>query len=214
TLNKDDDLKCIKAQSIWSPALEATTPLRHVKFNGTLDYPSVFRGPPNPTQDAAWQTLVNRESVGAFGLPTAGFRRLNQTLDGNTTRLSDYQGGQLFATLEVFHQLHCLNFIREYTHKDYYESRSPSFTDSPEMVRIHVDHCIEILRQKLTCDADVGVITYNWVAVRDLPWPNFNVLHKCRNFEGVVEWSKKHNAPYDGVPLRKPSWVKGLENPP
>ncbi|KAI4271112.1 MAG: hypothetical protein L6R38_006932 [Xanthoria sp. 2 TBL-2021] len=106
------------------------------------------------------------------------------------------------------------NFIREYTHKDYYESRSPSFTDPPEMVRTHVDHCIEILRQKLTCDADVGVITYNWVAVRDLPWPNFNVLHKCRNFDGVVEWSKKHNAPYDGVPVKKPSWVKGLENPP
>ncbi|KAL8779321.1 MAG: hypothetical protein Q9213_007001 [Squamulea squamosa] len=76
------------------------------------------------------------------------------------------------------------------------------------------DHCIEILRQKLTCDADVGVITYNWVAIRDLPWPNFNVLHKCRNFDGVVEWSKKHNAPYNGVPLKKPSWVKGLENPP
>ena len=71
-----------------------------------------------------------------------------------------------------------------------------------------------MLRQKLTCDADVGVITYNWVAVRDLPWPNFNVLHKCRNFEGVVDWSKNHNAPYDGVPLKKPSWVKGLENPP
>ncbi|KAL9597002.1 MAG: hypothetical protein Q9219_005428 [cf. Caloplaca sp. 3 TL-2023] len=211
---KVDDLSCLKAQSIWSPALEATLPLHNVKFNGTLEYPSDFRGPPSPELDDAWETLVNRQSIGAFGISDADFLRLNQTLDGNTTRLGDYQGGQLFATLEVFHQLHCLNFIREYTHKDYYESRSPSFTDPPSIVRTHVDHCIEMLRQKLTCDADVGIITYNWVAVRELPWPNFNVLHKCRNFDGVVEWGKKHNAPYNGVPLKRPAGVVGLQNPP
>ncbi|KAL8660536.1 MAG: hypothetical protein Q9202_006459 [Teloschistes flavicans] len=209
-----DNVDCIKAQSMWSPALEATLPLRKVRFNGTLDYPSEFRGLPSPELDAAWETLVNRESVGAFGLQEAEFLRLDQTLDWNTTRLADYQGGQMFATLEVFHQLHCLNLIREYTYKDYYESRSPSFTDPPEMVRTHVDHCIEILRQKLMCDADVGVITYNWVAIRGLPWPNFNVVHQCRNFDGVVEWGKRHNAPYNGVPLKRPAGIVGLQTPP
>ncbi|KAL8857800.1 MAG: hypothetical protein Q9178_005700 [Gyalolechia marmorata] len=62
TFDRNDDLNCVKAQSIWSPALEATTPLHPVKFNGTLDYPSVFRGPPNPAQDAAWEKLVNKDS--------------------------------------------------------------------------------------------------------------------------------------------------------
>lgn len=52
----------LELKSCVAPAVEATAPLRDVKFNGTLDYPSVFRGPPNPTQDAAWQTLVNRDS--------------------------------------------------------------------------------------------------------------------------------------------------------
>lgn len=64
------------------------------------------------------------------------------------------------------------------------------------------------------CDADVGVITYNWVAVRDLPWPNFNVVHQCRNFDGVVEWGKNHNAPYNRVPVKKPSGVPVLEGIP
>ena len=79
---------------------------------------------------------------------------------------------------------------------------------------IITDHCLEILRQKLTCDADVGVVTANWVARRHTAWPNFNTWHTCRNFDGVVEWSKEHNAPYYGHPLRRPGNIAGLEPPP
>lgn len=66
----------------------------------------------------------------------------------------------------------------------------------------------------LTCDADVGVITAEWVARRHTEWPNFNTWHTCRNFDGIVEWSKEHNAPYDGHPLRRPDNIAGLEIPP
>ena len=45
------------------------------------------------------------------------------------------------------------------------------------------------------CDADVGVITYNWVPHRIHPFPNFNVWHQCRNFEKVLEWGYVHEAP-------------------
>lgn len=78
----------------------------------------------------------------------------------------------------------------------------------------NIDHCLEILRQKLTCDADVGVVTTDWVARRSTPWPNFNTWHKCRNFDGVVEWAKRNNAPYYGDPLTRPSDIAGLEPPP
>ena len=71
-----------------------------------------------------------------------------------------------------------------------------------------------MLRQKLTCDVDVGIITYNWVAVRQEPWPNFNTMHMCRNFEGAVEWARKHSVPSEGKPMAKPDGVKGLEVPP
>lgn len=45
-----------------APALSAILPYRSLFFNGTLDYPSPFRGPPNPSLDAAWETLVKKES--------------------------------------------------------------------------------------------------------------------------------------------------------
>lgn len=38
--------------------------------------------------------------------------------------------------MEVFHQIHCLDFIRQYTYKDEYDySGLPSFDGSPRLVR-------------------------------------------------------------------------------
>jgi len=71
-----------------------------------------------------------------------------------------------------------------------------------------------MLRQKLTCDADVGIIAHTWVSRRATPWPNFNTLHKCRNYDGVVKWSKKHNAPGIHEQMRRPSNIAGLDPPP
>ena len=51
------------------------------------------------------------------------------------------------------------------------------------------DHCADLLRQKLMCDADMTLITYNWVSNHYQPHPNFNVQHKCRNFEAAMEWT-------------------------
>lgn len=63
---------------------------------------------------------------------------------------------------------------------------------------VYLDHCIDILRQKLMCDADVGVLTYNWVTQRKAPWPNFNVQHKCRDFDRALQWGLDHQAPSHG----------------
>ena len=109
-----------------APALEAVLPFTSIQFNGTLDYPSPFRGK-GPSVDAAWETVVNRETsmafsyisrsnsdhvattiVGAFGLSDQEFEKLGIPLIPETTRLSPSQGGGIFGTLEVFHQLHCV----------------------------------------------------------------------------------------------------------
>ena len=58
-----------------------------------------------------------------------------------------------------------------------------------------LDHCADLLRQKLLCDADTGVVTYNWVRHMSHPTPNFNTVHKCRDFEAVRKWAKAHRAP-------------------
>lgn len=42
------------------------------------------------------------------------------------------------------------------------------------------------------CNADVGLITFDWVAGFDVPFPNFSTLHKCRNVDEVYEWYNEH----------------------
>ena len=42
------------------------------------------------------------------------------------------------------------------------------------------------------CDADDGVIVYNWLKHHKAPHTNFNVQHQCRNFDAVLEYARSH----------------------
>lgn len=61
-----------------------------------------------------------------------------------------------------------------------------------------------MLRQKIMCDADVGVITYDWHAEKEFPVANFNTAHKCRDFEKILDWSYKHQAETPDGLVHKP----------
>jgi hypothetical protein len=52
-----------------------------------------------------------------------------------------------------------------------------------------------MLREVIMCDCDVTPITfYDPLAMsqRELPMPDFNTLHTCRDFDAVLEWNN-HN---------------------
>ncbi|KAI4179243.1 MAG: hypothetical protein LQ346_007234 [Caloplaca aetnensis] len=107
---------------------------------------------------------------------------------------SEYGGGYM-ASLEVNHQLHCMNFIRKSLFPDYYSPPSPyaslEFSDPPSVIKTHQSHCIEMLRQFVMCHADVGLITHHFVKDYPQPYPDFNTWHQCRNFESVLQWAKE-----------------------
>ncbi|KAI9803591.1 MAG: hypothetical protein M1825_001934 [Sarcosagium campestre] len=201
---------CVERNSVYSPALEAVQEYHEVQFNGTLDHPSPYRGTPTDELDAAWANLTN--GMGAFTVDDETMRKIGHS--DISVRVPEKYGGGFMASLETFHQLHCVNLIRQYTYKEYYQDRSSSFKDPPELLRTHVDHCLEMLRQKLMCDADVGVITYNWVEIRDQPWPDFNTKHKCRNFDAVFDWGVKNQAKFSGEEITKTAGIVALATPP
>ncbi|KAG1718418.1 uncharacterized protein EDB91DRAFT_1297460, partial [Suillus paluster] len=84
---------------------------------------------------------------------------------------------------ESTHQLHCLNLLRKATWFEYYGPIEPSFQNPPEILRMHLDHCIEMMRQNIMCNADVTMITWDWVEGHKSPYPNFNTRHQCRNLK-------------------------------
>ncbi|KAG1740969.1 hypothetical protein EDB19DRAFT_1707111, partial [Suillus lakei] len=162
--------------SIYSPANVAIEPMI-IRFNGTLDFPSIYRGPPSPEIDTAWNRISRDVGVTDFR---------------SKVRYPDKVGGGYMVSVEVGHQLHCLNFLRKASWLEYYESIDISFQDSPETVRQHLDHCIEMTRQNVMCNADVTMITWNWVQGHTDPYPNFNTRHQCRNIEKILDWNIEH----------------------
>ena len=42
------------------------------------------------------------------------------------------------ASVEVLHQLHCLNMLRQATYEDYYKDKAEPWEDSPQVLRYHL----------------------------------------------------------------------------
>jgi hypothetical protein len=58
---------------------------------------------------------------------------------------------------------------------------------------ICTDHCIEVLRQNIQCNADIGLFTFYMIPNDPLAWPELNSKHVCRNFDGVRKWALEHS---------------------
>lgn len=147
--------------------------------------------------------------------------------ESNAVKLPD--GNYLGAT-EVFHQLHCLNLIRQHSYREYYDvdgRRPPGLTDSPTTLRNHlgeillimfwyrekltqVDHCIDILRQNIMCNGDISVITHNWVEGYQFPYPNFSMYYLSKKMFAVLTTRQRYKAQ---VPKVRQNCAVGEETP-
>ncbi|KAA8650342.1 hypothetical protein EYZ11_000706 [Aspergillus tanneri] len=154
--------------------------------------PTKYRGKPTAELEQAWAELWK---YGAFPVDIHKLGALNQSTDMDWRRVSPGDpNSPTVGLLEGFHQIHCLNLIRQYTYRDDWDySNEASWHGGPEMVRWHVDHCIETLRMNLMCTADVTpYLIWNDPDGFNGESPSFNTLHKCRKWEPIVKWVKEH----------------------
>lgn len=92
---------------------------------------NVFRGPPRPELDAAWDDLVKYSNI---RVTAEDLRKINKT----SVQLSD-GSGLYWSGLNVHHQLHCLKLLRQATYPEYYFSGK----EPPRHLEGHIDHCID-----------------------------------------------------------------------
>lgn len=52
-----------------------------------------------------------------------------------------------------------------------------------------LDHCIETIRESLTCSADVSAIPYRWNPRTKIAEPDIRSIHMCRNFTKIRDWA-------------------------
>ncbi|KAI1124165.1 hypothetical protein F5Y10DRAFT_37005 [Nemania abortiva] len=216
-LRGPDELTCTRLLNPYSPAIEdGVVKYYDTDFENEFAHKTKYRGPPTPELEAAWDQIWN---LGGVEVPLDGPARLGKPSDKLVHIDSDDARGYS-GMLEVFHQLHCLNLIRQFTWRDYYNENMREWLETGhnhEMVdlnvtthhsvgdRMHVDHCIETLRLQLMCNADLTpmlVLKDDSVAIGSKA--DFNVHHKCRRWDKVVEWQRA-NTPDKNVSGLNPS---------
>jgi hypothetical protein len=103
--------------------------------------------------------------------------------------------------------------------------RGSSLTKSYDVTRIILicslrppDHCIESLRQSLTCNSDVTANGFDWRDDIKYMMPRINTVHKCRNFDKIKEWAFERFVPLNNLqsnvePTGLVDWSKTYPNP-
>jgi hypothetical protein len=83
--------------------------------------------------------------------------------------------------------------IRQGLRLDYYDGKY-SFADPPEVWRVHLDHCVDVLRQTLMCHGDSTRVIVDWSEQMQRIFSNFEQVHTCRNFTKLQQWTRQRSA--------------------
>lgn len=134
---------------------------------------SIARQMPNPESDALWEEWeltrilpITREQVTKLGKDPETAVKLEDSLWG----LGD---DAYAAQFDVFHQLHCLNSLRQIAYGSYYNrSMVNPAPEKPRLREIHLNHCVDILMQAIQCSGNVNLITMHWVETQSYPFPD------------------------------------------
>ncbi|EWC46898.1 hypothetical protein DRE_03910 [Drechslerella stenobrocha 248] len=188
-LNED-----LKKVSYYSPLLDVIdVPSTTQQINGSLfpgRNPSIFRLPPSPEVDAAWSAVAE---VPIFAIPSSAVRILGKD-PARTVRLPESLGfpaDMHLAQLDSAHQIHCLNALRKAVFASYYYDAAKK-PPRNRLHWIHLSHCAGILLQNLMCQANLDVVTLNWVETQENPFPDFSVNKQCRDFGAIQRWQQEH----------------------
>ncbi|KAF5313157.1 hypothetical protein D9619_003702 [Psilocybe cf. subviscida] len=163
----------------------------HVKtFNfGIGDDLSSFQQPPSDHLDQMWEDLYD------FGVHKLTKEEAS-ILPNKTSAIPGDVDGSYISEIEVFHQLHCLNMIRQALYPEHYPDMALGQPKADE----HIGHCIDSIRQSLMCHADTSTIVWQWDEKQQKTTFRGNVAHTCRDFEAIQDWARERR--YTDGPYR------------
>ncbi|KXX77723.1 hypothetical protein MMYC01_204874 [Madurella mycetomatis] len=140
---------------------------------------------PSPELDAAWTELLQYSNV---RLTEAEVDTIAPDRKQSAIPLPD---GGYFGMLTIHHELHCVKHLHRFIYADYY---FPELS-SEELGRrkLHMEHCLDLLRQSIMCHADVQPITMRWAKSVPVPGANYSTPHNCYNWEAVNNWAKSRS---------------------
>ncbi|KAI0388941.1 hypothetical protein F5Y17DRAFT_166154 [Xylariaceae sp. FL0594] len=148
------------------------------KFTGSDASPYV--GPASSSVDKAWHELLKYTTLRASG----------EELEKRNQSSVELPDGGYMVWLGVFHQLHCVKTLRQWNYREHYH---PNLTNKERSHwEVHVDHCLDQLRNILMCRADTTLTTFRWTVDQRRPMLNTRpVERQCVDWE-LLMGSLKH----------------------
>lgn len=128
-------------------------------------------------------TMVTREEMIKMNMDPEGALQVTDPATGKR----GYR-----VAIEVFHQLHCLNLLRQANYKRHYAALGGDAAAEPEDLHGHLDHCIDALRQFVMCQSDTNVFPFRFPFNDGDPWPDYSTQRVCKNYEKVRQWAIDH----------------------
>ncbi|KAI9929378.1 hypothetical protein MW887_000847 [Aspergillus wentii] len=163
---------------VYTPAHSAIRYHNVVYDSGFRDEITKYQGKPSPEIDQAWNDLYPMTYSRITGHEAQ--KLINQTIP-----IPNDPDGYLIS-LDIFHQLHCLNMIR----KKVWGVEPATEIEKGSMEMDHLDHCIDSVRQSLMCSADVTALP--WAERDGKVHPVASTIHTCRDFGAIMDWAAHH----------------------
>lgn len=188
------------------------------QINGTF-YPhgnySVAREMPNEKADAIWNEW---ELSRVIPVTAQEIRKMGKD-PSTAVKLPDEIWGlgddTYAATMDVFHQLHCLNTLRKLAYPDYY-TNPKMFNEWPLVQDIHMNHCVDILLQVIQCSGNLNLNVGHWVDHFETPFPDMSGFRQCPgNFDDLTRWRMENSLDMGlyVMTMAKPEHVKAKPAP-
>ncbi|KAL2075217.1 hypothetical protein VTL71DRAFT_159 [Oculimacula yallundae] len=146
--------------------------------------PVQYAGPPSREIDIAWGRLLKGQVLTFSGDEAESLKDMTVA-----NAKAEYH-----VVMDWAHQLHCLNKLRKALYPEYY---NPSDVETPVNRVVHLDHCINYLRQSIMCKADMTPIPFRLNNATRSLLPDFENVHTCRNFDKVREWGESRRSEWD-----------------
>ncbi|KAK7534780.1 uncharacterized protein J3D65DRAFT_668929 [Phyllosticta citribraziliensis] len=143
-------------------------------------YHAYANGTPSAASNALW-TSLRPPGDGLVSITNAHQANLPWAQPSKHAPLTHKAYG-----LSVFHQLHCLDYLRQ---AFYPHNMVDEFKHDDQDPVMHRDHCIDYLRQAIMCSADV---TFEPLLVPQGHIDGMGATHLCRNWERVFAWAFEH----------------------
>ncbi|KAI1161539.1 hypothetical protein F5B18DRAFT_627993 [Nemania serpens] len=138
-----------------------------------------YVGEPSDELDRRWRSLIRGQALDL----------INEEAESVADITYQKPGGWYLTGPDSFHQLHCLDVLRRALRPDYY---TPPNVEPVHTM--HVEHCVDYIRQGIMCAADLTTIPAVWSTKRDRILQDTEVVHTCRNFDKIHAWTLARDA--------------------